>query len=139
VENGKLEDGVGVLATEAKRVREFGFTAAEMDRAKKWMAAFYEQAYNERDKSESGSYAQEYLSNFLEGEPSPGIEYEYALVQKLLPGITVNEASAMAKALLVDTSRVILAVSPQKPDVRVPTDTELQAALTAANAAPVTA
>jgi zinc protease len=139
VEDGKLEDGVGVLATEARRVREFGFTAAEMDRAKKWMAAFYEQAYNERDKSESGSYAQEYLSNFLEGEPSPGIEYEYALVQKLLPGITVNEASAMAKALLVDNSRVILAVSPQKPGIRVPSDTELQAALTAATAAPVTA
>jgi zinc protease len=139
VEDGKLEDGVGVLATEAKRVREFGFTAAEMDRAKKWMAAFYERAYNERDKSESGSFAQEYLSYFLEGEPSPGIEYEYALVQKLLPGITVNEASAMAKAVLVDNSRVILAVSPQKADIRIPTEPELQAALTIANAAPVTA
>ena len=139
VEDGKLEDGVGVLATEAKRVREFGFTAAEMDRAKKWMAAFYERAYNERDKSESGSYAQEYLNNFLEGEPSPGIEYEYALVQKLLPGINVNEASAMAKALLVDNSRVILAVSPEKPGIRIPSDTELQGALTTANAAPVTA
>jgi zinc protease len=139
VEDGKIEDGVGVLATEAKRVREFGFTAAEMDRAKKWMAAFYEQAYNERDKSESGSYAQEYVSNFLEGEPSPGIAYEYALVQKLLPGISVNEASAMAKALMVDTSRVILAVSPQKPGIRIPTEAELQASLAAANAAPVTA
>jgi zinc protease len=139
VEDGKLEDGVGVLATEAKRVREFGFTAAEMDRAKKWMAAFYERAYNERDKSESGSYAQEYLSFFLDNEPSPGIEYEYALVQKLLPGINVNEASAMAKALLVDNSRVILAVSPQKPDIRIPTDADVQAALTAANAAPVAA
>ena len=61
VEDGKLEDGVGVLATEARRLREFGFTAAEMDRAKKWMAAFYERAYNERDKTESGSFAQEYV------------------------------------------------------------------------------
>jgi zinc protease len=139
VEDGRIEDGVAVLATEAKRVREFGFTAAEMDRAKRWMAAFYEQAYNERDKSESGSYAQEYVSNFLDGEPSPGIAYEYALVQKLLPGISVNEASAMAKALMVDNSRVILATSPQKPGIHIPTETELQAALAAANAAPVTA
>jgi zinc protease len=139
VEDGKIEDGVAVLATEAKRVREFGFTAAEMDRAKRWMAAFYEQAYNERDKSESGSYAQEYVSNFLDGEPSPGIAYEYALVQKLLPGISVNEASAMAKALMVDNSRVILATSPQKPGIHIPTETELQAALATANAAPVTA
>src|SRR5205814_3286992 len=94
VEDGKIEDGVSVLATEAKRIREFGFTAAEMDRAKKWMAAFYEQAYNERDKSESGSFAEEYLRNFLEDEPSPGIAYEHKLVAQLLPGISVNEASA---------------------------------------------
>src|SRR5262245_10729229 len=139
VEDGKLEDGVSVLATEAKRLREYGFTTAEMDRAKKWMAAFYERAYNERDKTESGSYAQEYIDNFLEDEPSPGIAYEYRLVQQLLPGITVNEASALVKSLLVDNSRVILATSPQKPNIRIPTDSQLQAALTVANAAPVEA
>ena len=139
VEDGKIEDGVGVLASEAKRVREFGFTAPEMDRAKKWMAAFYEQAYNERDKTESGSFAEEYLRNFLEDEPSPGIAYEHKLVAQLLPGISVNEASAMAKSLLADTSRVILAVSPQKPNIHVPSDTELQGALATANAAPVAA
>ena len=88
------------VAIEAKRVREFGFSAAELDRAKKWMAAFYERAYTERDKTESGSFAQEYLNHFLEGEPSPGIEYEYALVQQLLPGITAAEVSALGKALL---------------------------------------
>ena len=70
---------------EAKRVREFGFGAAELERAKKWMAAFYERAYTERDKTESGSFAQEYLNYFLDDEPSPGIEYEYRLVQQLLP------------------------------------------------------
>jgi len=139
VEDGKLEDGVGVLATEAKRVREYGFTAPEMDRAKMWITAFYERGYYERDNTESGSFAEEYIRHFLDEEPIPGIEYEYRLVQQLLPGITVNEASAMAKALLVDNSRVILATSPQKPGIRIPTDTDLQAALTAATAGPVAA
>src|SRR5262249_16506885 len=92
VQDGKLEDGVATLATEAKRVREFGFSATEMDRAKKWMAASYERAYAERDKTESGQLAAEYIRVFLDNEPSPGIEYEYKLVQQLLPGITVNEA-----------------------------------------------
>jgi GNAT superfamily N-acetyltransferase len=128
VQDGKIEDGATALATEAKRVREFGFSASEMDRAKKWMASFYERAYSERDKTESGQFAEEYVRNFLNDEPAPGIEYEYKLVQQVLPGITVNEASAMAKALLVDNSRVVLAVSPQKPDIRIPTDAQLQAA-----------
>jgi len=138
VQDGKLEDGIGVLATEALRVREFGFSASEFDRAKQWMAAFYERAYSERDKSESGSYAQEYLNYFLEGEPSPGIEYEYRLVKQLLPTITEADASTMARSLLGDDSRVILATSPQKAGIKVPTEAELQAALTAATSTRVT-
>src|SRR6185295_10188757 len=139
VQDGRLEDGIGVLATEALRVREYGFSASEFDRAKQWMAAFYERAYSERDKGESGSYAQEYLNYFLEGEPSPGIEYEYRLVKQLLPTITEADASTMARSLLGDDSRVILATSPQKNGVKVPTETELQAALTKATATRVTA
>src|SRR5439155_14590427 len=99
---------------------------------------FYDLAYNERDKSESGQFAAEYIRVFLDDEPSPGIEYEYKLVQQLLPGISVNEASAMAKSLLTDNSQVILAVSPQKPNIRIPADNELRAAINAGNAAPVT-
>src|SRR5262249_7153263 len=70
VQDGRLEDGIGVLATEALRVREFGFAPSEIERAKKWMAAFYEHAYTDRDKTESGSFASEYVSYFLNDEPS---------------------------------------------------------------------
>ena len=138
VEDGKLEDGVSVLATEALRVREFGFSGSELDRAKAWMKAFYERAYTERDKTESGSFAQEYVSYFLNDEPSPGIEYEYKLVQQLLPTITDADASSLARSLLKDDSRVILATMPQKSGVKVPTEAELQAAITAASATRVT-
>ena len=53
--------------------------------------------------------AQEYVSYFLNDEPSPGIAYEYQLVKQLLPTITAADASTMARALLGDDSRVILA------------------------------
>ena len=102
------------------------------------MAAFYERAYTERDKTESGSFAQEYVSYFLNDEPSPGIAYEYQLVKQLLPTITEADASTMARSLLGDDSRVILATSPQKAGIKVPTEAELQAAIAAATAARVT-
>jgi zinc protease len=139
VQDGKLEDGAAAIALEAKRVREYGFSSSELNRAKQWMAAFYERAYNERDKTESGSFAQECLDYFLEDEPTPGIAYEYALVQQVLPGIAPVDTSAMAQSLLADASRVVLAVSPQKPGIRIPTDVELQAALTSAERTAVTA
>jgi zinc protease len=139
VEDGQIEDGVELLTVEAKRARELGFSESELDRAKKWMAAFYKRAYAERDKSESGGFAQEYVNLFLEDEPSPGIDYEYRLVQQLLPGISIGEVSAMARTLLANDSRVVLAVSPQTKGLRVPTERELQTALTAADASAVTA
>jgi zinc protease len=139
VEDGKIAEGLQAVAVEAKRAREFGFGAAELDRTKKWMVAYYERAYNERDKTESGSFAQEYLDYFLEDEPSPGIAYEFKLVQQLLPTIALQEVTALAKTLLSEDGRVILATSPQKPGIKVPTEAELKGALASAAATTVTA
>jgi zinc protease len=138
-QDGKLGDGLTALQIEARRVREHGFTATELDRAKRWMSAFYERAYNEREKSESGSFAQEYLNYFLEDEPSPGIEYEYRLVQQLLPTITLADVTTLARARLQGEGEVVLAVMPQKEGVRVPAAEDLQAALAAADKVAVTA
>ncbi|HEX7137889.1 MAG TPA: pitrilysin family protein, partial [Vicinamibacterales bacterium] len=44
VEDGRIEDGVATLVQEANRVREFGISGSEVDRAKQWMLAFYERA-----------------------------------------------------------------------------------------------
>ncbi len=134
-----MEDGLAAIAVEAKRVRDFGFSASELDRAKKWLIASYERAYAERDKSESGSFAQELVSYFLSHEPAPGIAYEYELVKSVLPGITVSETTEMAKRLLSGDNTTVLAISPQKPDIRVPTEAGLRAAISDAEKTTLTA
>jgi zinc protease len=137
VQDGKIAPGLVALEVEANRVERHGFGAGELERARKWMLASYDRAYAERDKTESGSYVQEYINHFLQGEPSPGIEYEQKLVQALVPAITAAEVAAAAKAAFSDESRVILGVSPQKADIKVPTDAELKGAVTSADAVAV--
>jgi zinc protease len=139
VQEGKIEPGLVALEVEANRVEKFGFGANELDRAKKWILASYDRAYAERDKTESGSYVQEYVNHFLEGEPSPGIAYEQKLVQALVPEITAADVTNAAKTMFADTSRVILGVSPQKAGIKIPTEPELKTALTVADAVAVTA
>jgi zinc protease len=139
VEEGKLAPGLAALESESNRVKQFGFGASELDRAKKWQLASYERAYNERDKSESEGFASEYVSHFLTGEPAPGIEYEHGLVQSLVPSISAAEVADAARALFADNSRAVLAVSPQKTGLAVPGETELRDALTRADAVAVTA
>ena len=101
-------------------------------------AASYERAFAEREKTESPGYAREYIGNFLDDEPIPGIAYEYELTKALLPGITLAEVSAAARELLADNSRVVLATSPDKADVTLPSEADLRAVLTKAAAATLT-
>jgi len=129
VADGGLAGGLTALEIEARRVQQFGFNASELTRAKQWMAAFYERAFNERDKNESASYAQEYLNYFLNQEPSPGIEYEYRLVQQLLPGVSLEDVTTLARSRLAGDDRVVLAITPQKEGIRVPTEADLQSAI----------
>jgi zinc protease len=87
------------MMKEIERVKKFGFTADELDRAKKEMLANFEQLYNNRDKTESPSFVEEYIRNFLAKECIPGIEKEFEYRKQMLPGITIAEVNAVAKPL----------------------------------------
>jgi len=134
----KIEEGMKAVAVEAKRARDFGFSTSELDRAKKNLAAGYEQVYQERDKSESGAFARELLSLFLQNEPAPGIAYEYALVKELLPTITTSEVANAMRRLMTDEGKVVLLTAPQKDSVKLPGDAALRDALTSAESTSVT-
>lgn len=139
VQDGRIPDGLSALVIEANRVRQHGFGPSELERAKKWWLASYERAFKERDKSESAAYAQEYVSHFLRGEPAPGIEYEYRLAQALIPTIDRAEVSAIAKDMFSDRGRVIIATSPGKEGLAVPTEAQLRDTVSKAEAVAVTA
>jgi zinc protease len=138
VTDGALAAGLAALAREAARLDRHGFGDAELARARQGVLASYEQAFNEREKSESGPLAMELVRHFLEDEPVPGIGYENAIAKKYLPGVTVAEAGDAARALVTATNRVVLATSPEKRGVTVPSEAELRAALERGMAAEVT-
>ena len=62
---------------EAERARRFGFTASEYERARANYLQAVESAYNEREKTKSGSYVNEYVNNILEKEPLLSLANEY--------------------------------------------------------------
>lgn len=139
VQDGTTAAGLTAIAQEVARVRQHGFGEGELARGKASMTASYERAYNERDKSESDDFASELVRHFLEGEAAPGIATELQLVRRFLPAITVAEVGALAKELLPETNRVVLATAPQKTGVAPVTEVALREALGAGATAAVTA
>ena len=121
---GVKEDGIvrglETILTETSRVQRHGFTQSELDRTKTWMLRRMEKAYIERDKTESVRFAAEYMRNFLENEPIPGIAYEYQAVSRLLPGITLEEINQLVDKWLGETNRVVLLNAPEKEEVKIP-------------------
>ena len=135
VADGESSAGLERLLLEAERVERFGFTQAELDRQKADMLRGYQRAWEEREKSESSTYAAEYGRTFLQGESFPGIEYEYALARRYIPGIELEEVNRLGRRWISDSSRVLLAATPDKEGVEAPTDAELLSAFDAAAAA----
>jgi len=125
VKEGDLLTGLQSVLTETQRVKRYGFTESELERFKKDFLSYYEQAFNERDKSQSRSYAQEYIRNFLEDEPIPGIEFEYAFAQKYINQININEINALSDAYFRADNRVIVVNAPQKESYQLPTEEEV--------------
>ena len=129
VEEGRIPTGLRALLAEAERVARFGFTPTELERRKTEMLRIFERAFAERETEDSGDYAEEFTRSFLDGEPTPGIEFEYDLHRHFLPGITLDEVNALARERMTDRDRVILANMPEKPGLHVPAEAELAAVI----------
>ncbi len=125
--DNELLRGLDAVLTEAARVQRHGFTATELARAKQNTERFMEAAHAEREKTESGQYAEEYVSAFLQDEPIPGIEFELQLTRQLLPGITLQEVNALVQKWMVDRNRVVVVQAPEKETVRIPTAAQILA------------
>ncbi len=125
VREGDLLKGLRSLLTEVERVKKYGFTSSELERFKKDFLSFYEQAYNERDKSESRSFANEYIRNFLHNEPIPGIEMEFAIAKKYIPEIKKEEINVLSAKFFRPDNRVIIVNSPEKEGITLLTETDI--------------
>lgn len=139
VKEGAWAEGLRAMLIEARRVQRDGFTASELERARANLTRAYEQAFAERDKQESASFAAEYTRNFLRGEPIPGIAAELELVREFLPGIALEEVNRAANRLITPTNRVILYSAPEKAGLPVPTEADILAVLQEAAGAEVEA
>jgi zinc protease len=134
-----VEKPENALAAELIKARDYGFTDAELERAKSEIMAGMEKMYNERKTTNSQQYVEEYIRNFLNSETIPGLENEYGYYKELMPGITVADVNAMPKKWMSNLNTFSLITAPQKEDLKLPADNALLAMTTKAFAQKVSA
>lgn len=122
--NDKIKNAIETMVKEALRVKKFGVTQAELDRAKASMLASYEKFYNERTKTESGNLVWELVSLFLDGEAAPGIEWEYSFVKNNIDKINLSSFDPVREKINIDNKYFCYATAKTNPSL--PTDDQLK-------------
>lgn len=125
---GQLE-GLKAILMENERVKRYGFQQSELDRAKKSTIARLEKSYNDRDKLESGRIVSQYISNYLDKQPIPSIEWQFETTKNLLEGITIKEVSELITSFIHDDNRVITLTGPEKEGLSQVTEAQVLALL----------
>jgi len=120
---GELEKGLKAVWRETERLKHFGFTTTELERAKTAYMNEMESAVKEKDKTNSGNYVKEYQAYFLTNSAAPGIDKEYQLTKDDLAGITLTDVNNLATSYITNTNRDILILAPEKDKSSLPDET----------------
>jgi zinc protease len=124
-----IQPAIKALVTENERVRRFGFQQAELERAKQNLLSRVENEYRERNKTKSAELVQELVQHYLKGEAIPGMEKEYELHRKFVPGIALREVNALVDEWEKSTDRAVVITAPEKEKAFLPTAAAVQAQL----------
>jgi zinc protease len=122
---GELEKGFKAVWRENQRVRLFGFSEPELQRAKQAYLLRFSSAFREKGKTPSVDLVNEYLQYFLHQVAAPGIDTEYKMVQQQLPGITLKEINGILTKYFTANNRDLLVLAPEKDRKDLPSETTL--------------
>ena len=108
------------VLVQIEKMRRYGFTADELELAKTSVLNGYEKSYNERNTQKNISLAREYIRNFEDDEPIPGIEWEWNYVQQVLPMLDISAVNQVA-AQYAHNNPAVCIMGPEKESVKIPT------------------
>ncbi len=111
-----VSKGIQAVLIEIERLKRYGFTAPELERAKKNTLAYYERQWNNRDKTESSMFADEYIRHFTDEEPAPGIEAEFSFVKSILADLSLSEINSLTDRFRNDAHIFSYVTGPEKDE-----------------------
>ena len=124
--------GVSVAVGEVERARQHGFTQSELERAKKlYLNAAERQLKMEKDYKNS-HYVSQCVNNFLEGEPILTPTYNLQLVKQFDGEVSLAEVNSQVGEIITDKNQVFIMYGPDKDGFVVPSESEIESTVLAA-------
>ncbi len=126
-QDGQLARGFEALYTEMEKMRRYGFTQGEFERAQETLMRSAERNYANRNDRTNEDYVELYLANYRKNSPVPDAKTEWQLDSMLIRNLTVDAVNAVAQQFITPTNQVIFVSAPEKEGIVNPTAEELLA------------
>ncbi|MFC5284605.1 M16 family metallopeptidase [Pedobacter alpinus] len=120
-----LEAALKAVLAENIRMKKFGFTTTELERAKTNLQTGIDKQFKEKDKTKSAAFVQQYVESFLKGQPIPSIDYIHDFYTKSLTSISVAEINALAATFVTENNLIAIVQAPEKEKENLPTEATL--------------
>ncbi|MCI5619921.1 MAG: insulinase family protein [Rikenellaceae bacterium] len=125
VKEGEVLSGLKAYMTEIEKMKRFGFTEAEIDRAKVEIVSSYESNAKRADSRKNSELVPDLINNFFLNYSYMEPQQEYQLVQALLGQIPAELINEFAKSLITEENFVMLYKAPEKEGLVHPTESQL--------------
>jgi len=126
-QDGKLPQGFEALYAEMEKVRRYGFTEGEFQRAQNDLLRKTEQKYTNRNDRTNNEFVQSYLSNFSKNTPIPDAQTEWQIDSMLITSLNLDAVNLFAQQIITANNQVITVTAPEKEGIATPTEEELLA------------
>ncbi|RLE19262.1 MAG: hypothetical protein DRJ50_12350, partial [Actinobacteria bacterium] len=115
-----LEASTQAIFDEYERVRRFGFSEAEVERAVSSIRSSAQSAYDGRDSRQDAEFADEYVRHFLEDEPIPTADAGNDLINEILDRATPETVAYGFVNRLAESAPHVFVVVPESESNDVP-------------------
>ena len=116
---------------EAEKLRRFGLTDAEVERAKTELLSQYENAANKASTRTNSEFVMPMINHFFDNQAFMDPAMEYQVVQMLLQQLPAEAINQMAQQLITRENLVVIYQAPEKEGLVHPTAEQVQAVIDA--------
>ena len=132
---GSARESLHALLREKESIFRYGFTASEIETAKRALVSNIRRQLSEQDRQESASYVSHFTSHFLQNVSMPDIDWELETVESLLPGITARDLAGMARSFFKTGDLTLTIIAPEAEAAELPSEAEVREIIAASSRA----
>ncbi len=126
---GASVSGFEALMTEFEKARRYGFTDAEVERAKTEILSSYESSAKNADTRKNSQFVPGLISHFFENYAFMDPQQEFELVKQILPMISSQIVNVAVASAITEENLVIIYQGPEKEGLVKPTEEQFLATL----------